>query len=60
MGEILKLGVAERVSISCPTCGTRHNITPSVMSAFTALHFFLVFIRRPFMGGIIISISMFA
>ena len=43
MGEILKLGVAERVSISCPTCGTRHNITRSVMSAFTACIFLFFF-----------------
>ena len=33
MGEILKSprvvksGVPERVSISCPTCGTRHDLT---------------------------------
>ena len=26
MGEIMKLSVPERVSISCPTCGTRHDL----------------------------------
>ena len=33
----VKSGVPERVSISCPTCGTRHNGTASVAIAYTIL-----------------------
>ena len=27
MGEIMKSGIPERVGISCPTCGTRHDLS---------------------------------